>query len=495
MANITFRNVLEESSKFTCINKKSLIGAAYEFATFSDEDIYHSIMSQKVVLFLNGKYIPIDDWYYTKLKDYDEVIITPELGKDNLGGFLKIVVGAILVAGALTIGGPVASWGLWTKIAFSAGTSLVFGGLSDLLFKPDLPTLSGAGGDKSTQTYNWSGIKTMANPDSPIPVIYGTHNVGGNLISLFTEASGDDSYLNMLIALGEGEIEGICQEFDHTSICTTSDPTSEFYKSPAIKIDDQPLRIYKDVEWWYRKGTNLPDDTKDEYNPDYQNKIPHFDGAKSQFDDDREVPASPSYIEYITTKPVDMVTLQFYIPSLFDATGTDFAEETIRFKILYSTNGVDFYNTDNIMTHTYVPSVTGDRPAYCTCSSYINSKFRYTPVPTYKIKVIKYLSGWQSKYWNAFIDVYDSDGNIIESNVYVNGGIVVVGEYVVNLDENIKVGDEFTISSTLSTVHVDEIDIHGKTKTGLFRSVGLDFTASGLPGRGVYYLRIQRTDG
>ena len=390
MPKVTFRNILDETSEFIQIDKEYLVGAIYEYARVSDEDIYKTIMHKRIVIFLNNENVPVDNWHNTTLNKDDEVIVVPEL-EGKLGGFLQIVAGALLMAFA----GPVGlALSVGKATVFAIGVSMALGGLSSLMFAPDLPSSSSIEGARSTQTYNWSGIKSMAKADTPVPVIYGTHPVGGNVISLFTDTSGDDSYLNMLIALGEGEIEGICEEFNHTSVCTTSDPEDPLYKSPAITLDDQPLRFYEDVEWWYRKGTNLPDSTKSVYNPDYQNIIPNFDSIKVQYDDGREVPASPDYIEYITTKPVDMAVLQFYVPQLFNAAGRDFEEQEIRFKIFYSTDGVDYYNAGGIMTNVYEPLVTwagtgGDRSQYCECNSYVNSKFRYLPLPTITIKVLR----------------------------------------------------------------------------------------------------------
>ncbi|GAG12137.1 unnamed protein product, partial [marine sediment metagenome] len=65
MAKITFRNILDESSEFKIIDKDYLILAVYEYARTSDEEIYHAVMDQKVVLFLNGENVVIDDWHTT----------------------------------------------------------------------------------------------------------------------------------------------------------------------------------------------------------------------------------------------------------------------------------------------------------------------------------------------------------------------------------------------------------------------------------------------
>ena len=51
-------------------------------------------------------------------------------------------------------------------------------------------------------------VKLILNPDFKIPVIYGEQRVGGNII--FYEVTGEDNkYLDIIVLIGEGEIEGI----------------------------------------------------------------------------------------------------------------------------------------------------------------------------------------------------------------------------------------------------------------------------------------------
>jgi len=536
MAKICFKNVLDGESKFVEVDKDYLIQAVYEYARMSDEEIYKAIMNQRVVIFLNNKHIPVDNWHTTKLDKSDEITVVPEIVGEKVGGFLQIAIGAVLIVGAFMSAGWAAptAFSFWETMAFSLGVSFALGGISNLLFQPDLPSISGysGSGGKATQTYNWSGVKTMAQEDTPIPIVYGTHPVGGNVISLFTDRYGDNSYLNMLIALCEGEIEGICQEYDHTSVCSTSDKSDASYKSPAIMIDDQPLRVYDDVEWWYRKGTNTPDPSKSFYSPDYQNKIPYFDGANVQYDDDRSIPANPSYIEYITTKDVDMVNLQFFVPQLYDASGTDITDKEIVFNVQYSTDGNTFYNYGTEGTYKYTPKVSGTRTAYCTCTKYKYDNYVYgDPDPTYTIRVLK--NGYREakrlairdhrKYcnpitnYNIVVEIRDSDSNIVETktitqsfncwygrkgshshHVHIDdhdNTTFYIGNYAVTLDHDVIAGDEFTISSVESGVQGENISINGITKTGIWKSVILDFNKAGKPGRDTYYLRIKRVDG
>jgi predicted phage tail protein len=68
---------------------------------------------------------------------------------------------------------------------------------------------SGSGLDESSPTYGWEGITTTQDVGIPIGIVYGEHRVGGNIINQYIRTDGDKQYLNLLIALGEGEIESI----------------------------------------------------------------------------------------------------------------------------------------------------------------------------------------------------------------------------------------------------------------------------------------------
>ena len=239
-SKIAFINILDETPEYKVIeNCDTLSKLINEYAKSCTDEVYSHIMDQKVSIYLNGELIPVDDWHKTQPCDDDEFIIVPDIN----GGAAKTIFGALLVVFSF-IPGP------WSFAAFymrAIGISMMLGGVSELLFTPDLPTF-GNKNSNSTTTYNWTGIRTTARSDLAIPVVYGTHKVGGNIISLFTRASGKTSYLYMLLALCEGEIDGICKEKDIASVCSTSDTTDEAYADPFIELDEQPMSMYSDVE-------------------------------------------------------------------------------------------------------------------------------------------------------------------------------------------------------------------------------------------------------
>jgi len=430
MALVTFRNLLDESSEFESVDNPHLIHCAAEFARAQDDEIYDLIMSEKVMMYLNGIEISVDDWALCLVKEYDEVVITPVIAGGQ-GGALQIILGAVMMIVGATI--TVLSYGgaspLGVKIMM-LGAVIMIGGIIQALTQTDLPLL--ATGNRETQTYSWSGIKTTAKYGAPVPIIYGCHRVGGNVISVFTENySSKDNYLYLLLALCEGEIDGIARENNYASACNTSFTASvdaitkdATYYNPAIEIDDQPLRNYQDVEWWSRNGTNDKDANKSVYNPTAQNKIPYFDNERVQFDLGDEIGrlVDSEEVVYTTTKPVDMVKLQIKSPALYRLDNGSFIDETVDYTIAYKeTNDSTYITTvpNNIYTAAFTDNKEGGMPA-------LNSRFpetfecghtyivANTPPPKYIIKIIHAYISTTKDTWGTI----NSWTNHYEYNVY-----------------------------------------------------------------------------
>ena len=127
------------------------------------------------------------------LKDKDEIILTPEI---------KV---------------PAVIWWLpwWAEliyavVAYAAMAAMVIYSIYSAFQKPRTPSFgTGEGLDEGSPTYGWDGIQTMQDVGIPIPIVYGEHRVGGNIINQFIRTDGDKQYLNILLALCEGEIEDI----------------------------------------------------------------------------------------------------------------------------------------------------------------------------------------------------------------------------------------------------------------------------------------------
>ncbi|MBU4488171.1 MAG: hypothetical protein KKI13_03795 [Candidatus Omnitrophica bacterium] len=69
--------------------------------------------------------------------------------------------------------------------------------------------LGSVGLDEGSPTYGWDGVQTIQEVGVPVAAVYGEHKIGGNIINQFIRDDGGKHYLNVLLALCEGEIEAI----------------------------------------------------------------------------------------------------------------------------------------------------------------------------------------------------------------------------------------------------------------------------------------------
>ena len=104
--------------------------------------------------------------------------------------------------------------------------------------KQKLPTFGtdGEGLDANSPTYGWDGIQTTDNVGTPVPVVYGEHKVGGNIINQYINSDGDKNYLNVLLALCEGEIHEI--------------------DTDTLKLNDNLAANFDGIELTTKLGTN-----------------------------------------------------------------------------------------------------------------------------------------------------------------------------------------------------------------------------------------------
>lgn len=282
-------------------------------------DYKHQILQERVEVSVNKNLLTVDDWDFYELKDSDEVVITPALGGG--GGFLRALIGVVLIAIGIAL--SITPAGVFAATAFTAGimmlgASLVLGALFQALFPVSTPTYGDQGSD--SPTYSWEGAQTTSIVDRPIGVVYGEFVAGGNVITAFVTSDGAKNYLNMLIGLSEGEIEGILKIHNEDGVCTS------IYDVPDIVINAQPITSYQGVTWDYRLGTNN------------QTSIPGFDKTHTYFTDVRKViPAGTTY----TTEGENLneFRVQLQCPQLFalDGEGNP-VNNTVVYRIYYRIN-------------------------------------------------------------------------------------------------------------------------------------------------------------
>jgi len=141
-------------------------------------------------------------------KNGDEILILPAIEEPiSISIITFAVIGAFL--------DPVAwiGWGLVIGAMIGAAIGIAINSATN---KPNVPSYGNAGDlgassslEQGSPTYGWDGIQTTMTVGTPIPIVYGEHRVGGNVINQFVRTDGDKQYLNMLLSLSEGEIDGI----------------------------------------------------------------------------------------------------------------------------------------------------------------------------------------------------------------------------------------------------------------------------------------------
>ena len=116
--------------------------------------------------------------------------IVPAMFGGKNGGFLNIILGAVLVASmfllpavaAVSIAGVTTIGSLVTGL----GVSLILGGLMSLL--SPAPALGGSGGDQESSKYLSAGGANTTKIGTRIALLYGKHRVGGHYLSINVDA-------------------------------------------------------------------------------------------------------------------------------------------------------------------------------------------------------------------------------------------------------------------------------------------------------------------
>ena len=182
----------------------------------------------------------------TRIENDDEVTIIPDI---------KAPVVAIVSA--------IASFAVVHPFMFAYFVLSIGYSIYQYLNQPRMPDFGVATGgtgslDEGSPTYGWDGAQTTQEVGIPIAVVYGEHKIGGNIINQFLWEDGEKNYLNVLIALCEGEIESIGQ------IYINDNPIENFDGIDVIKrygTNDQPLmENFEDLHNIYPISANLTKD-------------------------------------------------------------------------------------------------------------------------------------------------------------------------------------------------------------------------------------------
>jgi predicted phage tail protein len=235
-----------------------------------------------------------------RLDNFDEIIITPRVN------FAAIAI-----------------W--WAAATFWQGVALVatvlltaYSIYSAVTSRPRQPSFGTATAtpdsmDSSSPTYGWEGIQNQMAAGVPIPVVYGRHRVGGNIINQYVRADGDKQYLNMLIALSEGEINSIS----------------------SIEVNDNPSGNFSGITLTInRLGTNS------------QSIIPNFQDLHHNYAVAANLTKNNSYVYTMTNTDAQAFELKLNIPAgLYqqDETTGSLSAWSITYRVEYKLHAAGSY--------------------------------------------------------------------------------------------------------------------------------------------------------
>ena len=182
-------------------------------------------------------------------------------------------------------------------------------------------TSSGGRGD--SPTYSFEGIHTLIVPGGVVPIVYGQHRVGGQLLSMAVDvsSSGLKQELSLLIGLGEGDITEVS----------------------CVRVNGVAIENISSVQTDFRLGTTS------------QAILPGFEFDRNTFADGREI-ASGTPITYATV-------------------GTSVVAFTAH---IAAFQGLIHYKTDGGRESTWVDFGIERRPTGTTTFTVIASPVRFT---------------------------------------------------------------------------------------------------------------------
>jgi len=231
---------------------------------------------------------------------------------------------------------------------------------------------------KETTTYSWDGLKTSYAPGGPIPVVYGEHASGGQLLSLAIDvnpANPNQQVLSMLLGEGCGTITNVdCIKVNGISFSNFNNPLPQsaicqaaadrywidrpdvaadpWYGSSPAGAYDHYLSYgqYEGAIWHSELCTNDPLNISWDWRTgaSSQSAIPGFELSRNTFADGREI--SSLAITYPTQgNQVSRVQLQVAalqgLGIFRGGTNPRMQTQTVYYRVEYSPQGAGTYTT------------------------------------------------------------------------------------------------------------------------------------------------------
>jgi len=178
-----------------------------------------------------GRVLEPHEWASTVCVPGMELLVYPRLGKNDTS---KLIAGGFTFgAGLLLAFTPASPLGLFMM---SLGAGIAAGGIGGMMkamVKPAMPATA-LGDQAGSPTYGFSGIQNSTRVGAPIPLVYGTHRVGGQMVAASVVTLDDNDVLHLLLAPSHGEIQSLSE----------------------VQINDQAIANFPSVTTETRLGTN-----------------------------------------------------------------------------------------------------------------------------------------------------------------------------------------------------------------------------------------------
>lgn len=197
---------------------------------------------------IGGEIVPRILWAKVKPKagQFIHVQVYPQGGHG--GKFLRTILMVVVAVAAIWITGGGAAGLLGSGFAEGTMGAALLGGavgiigslvINALIPPPTAKGLNGASGDPFQQLNSLTGTSNQANPYGVIPCVVGTMRLFPPHAALpYTEISGDDQYLRMLLDLGYGDLDVSDIQIGGTAITSYEDVEYQIGTDPGLFTQD-----------------------------------------------------------------------------------------------------------------------------------------------------------------------------------------------------------------------------------------------------------------
>ena len=160
------------------------------------------------------------------------IVCCPVPQKDAMRLVLQVVVVVLAAWIGSLVSGP---YGVYWGYAAAAAVSVVGNYAVNALLPPTAPDMPQLGMDafNESPTYGWGQLAPTRGQGHPIPILYGTHKVSGQILSKSVTPSGNNQMLNVMMSVGHGPITSMTD----------------------IRVKDQPVSYFRNITTYTRLGT------------------------------------------------------------------------------------------------------------------------------------------------------------------------------------------------------------------------------------------------